>query len=389
MKCRLVLISLVAMISLRAAQPQSPAGPAAIQRIAKSDRSGTAWSVRVPDGALVFTGQIAAADSAGDARAQADKALQALDAVLVEAGSDRTRVVRLNAYVADDRSIVGVQAAVAARFGDAPPAFTLVRTPLSAAGAVVAFEAVAATSRAPSAVEVHGATAAVLPAGGKIFTSGQVVKGADLASSVKLTMAGLHRSVAHLGLKKSDIVQVKAFITPFADHAAAAREVAASFDGAPVPPTVLLEWVSDLFTEIEVVVSARSLPAHAPAPITYDWFPWLTKSPRFSHVGLVTAGTPLIFIGAIEGGDSVGARSQMKTIFERLGSVLFDAGSSYRMLAKATYYLADPQARALLGDIRAVYYDPARPPAASVLDVNGLGLAGRTAMLDIVAVPLK
>lgn len=384
-----VLISFLTMTTLPAAQPQPSAGPAAIQRITKTDRSGTAWSVRVPDSALVFTGQVAASDHSGDSQAQADGALRALDANLAKAGSDLTRVVRLNAYVADDRSIAGVKAAVAARFAAAPPAFTLVRTPLAAAGAKVAFEAVAATSRAPSAVEVLGASAAVLPAGGKIFISGQAIKGTDLASSVKLTMAGLHRSVAHLGLKKSDIAQVKAFITPFGDHAAAAREVAASFDGAPVPPTVMLEWVSELFTEIEIVVSARSLSSAPPEPITYDWFPWLTKSPRYSHVGFVTAGTPLIFIGAIDGAENGDARVQMKLIFERLGSVLFEAGSSYRNLAKATYYLADPQSRALLGDIRGVYFDPTRPPAASALGVNGLGHVGRAAMLDIVAVPVK
>jgi enamine deaminase RidA (YjgF/YER057c/UK114 family) len=100
-------------------------------------------------------------------------------------------------------------------------------------------------------------------------------------------------------------------------------------------------------------------------------------------------GTPLIFVGAVDGGDSNDPRTQMKVIFERLGSVLFDAGSSYRNLAKATYYLAHPTARALLGDIRGVYYDPTRPPAASALNMNGLGYAGRAAMFDIVAVPVK
>ena len=77
----------------------------------------------------------------------------------------------------------------------------------------------------------------------------------------------------------------------------------------------------------------------------------------------------------------------MKAIFERLGSVLFEAGSSYRHLAKATYYLADPKALALLGEIRGVYFDPARPPAASALRVGGLGHPGRAAQLDMIAVP--
>ena len=38
-------------------------------------------------------------------------------------------------------------------------------------------------------------------------------------------MAGLHRSLAHVGLQKSAVVHLKAFIRPFSDHAAARREI--------------------------------------------------------------------------------------------------------------------------------------------------------------------
>ena len=82
-------------------------------------------------------------------------------------------------------------------------------------------------------------------------------------------------------------------------------------------------------------------------------------------------------------------REQLKIIFERLGSTLFEAGGSYRNLVKATYYLGDARARAVLGEIRGVYFDPARPPAASALNVGSLGHAGRAAMLDLIAVPAK
>jgi enamine deaminase RidA (YjgF/YER057c/UK114 family) len=251
----------------------------------------------------------------------------------------------------------------------------------------VAFEAVAVSSLDGADVKITD-NAAVMPAGGKIFISGQAVRGDDLAAAVKATMAGLHRSVAHLGLKKSDVVQVKAFIKPFSEQAVVAREVAASFEGAAAPPVVAMEWVSDQFAEIELVLSARAIAAPA-EKITYAWLPWLTKSTRFCNVTHIAAGTPLIFIGAVDGDGPAEARGQMKTIFERLGSVLFEAGSSYRHMAKATYYLVHPEARTLLGDIRDVYYDPARPPAASALNMNGLGYPGRAAMIDMIAVPAK
>ena len=364
-------------------------GSSSVQRISKSDRSGTAFSVRVPDQPLVFTGQVFAPAGSSNPRVEADAALKALEMTLVKVGASIASVVRLNGYVADDTSVAAVEAAVAARFAGTPPAFTLARSPLTQPLARVAFDAVATTSRAPSTVEIIDASAAVLPAGGKIFISGQVVRGTDLASGAKLTMGGLFRSLEHLGLDRADVVQVKAFIKPFEDHAAASREIAASFGGGRVPPIIIMEWVSDIYTEIELVASARDRAIKAADGIVYTMLPWLTASPRYCHVSQVAAGTPVIFIGAIDGGDGNDPRTQMKTIFERLGSILFEAGSSYRNMAKATYYLNDPIARAMLGDIRAVYYDPTRAPAASALGVNGLGRPGRAAMVDMIAVPIK
>jgi enamine deaminase RidA (YjgF/YER057c/UK114 family) len=381
--------SLVSGQTLPASGKNAPSTTATVQRIPKPENRGLAASVRVPDGPLVFTGQIFASDAAGDARAQTEGALRVLETTLTKGGGDLARVARLNAYVVDERSVAAVEEAVARRFAENPVAFTLVRTPLQVRGALVALEAVGMSSRSPTTVEVMNSNVAILPAGGKIFISGQAERGPDLASAVKATMAGLFRSVEHLGLKRTDIVQVKGFIKPSEQHEIAMREVAASFAGGTVPPTILYEWVSELFTEIEIVVAAKSLPPVANEPITYAWLPWLTKSPRYCHVTHIMPGTPMIFVGAVDGGDANDPRTQMKVIFERLGSVLFEAGSSYRNLAKATYYLAHPTARALLGDIRGVYYDPTRPPAASALNMNGLGYPGRAAMFDIVAVPVK
>ena len=79
----------------------------------------------------------------------------------------------------------------------------------------------------------------------------------------------------------------------------------------------------------------------------------------------------------------------MKLIFERIGSALYEAGSSYRNLVKATYYLSGAKARTELGDIRGVYYDPARAPAASALESLSLGSPGRTALIDLIAFPVK
>ncbi|MFZ9747444.1 MAG: RidA family protein [Opitutaceae bacterium] len=357
-------------------------------RLPRPDQPGTAWSVRVADRPLVFTAAVTApAPAAADAEARA--ALAEVDAVVRAAGGDPAGILRLNALVAADADLAAVEAAVARRFAAAPVAFTLVRTPLATAGRRVAFEAVAPAGGEPTAVVHAGGQAAVLPAGGKVFVSGQAEKGADVAEAVRRTMTGLHRTLAHLGLGAADVVQIKAFLAPFADHAAAVREVAASFGGRPVPPLVLVEWVSSLPAEIELIAAARNLPAPPGDRVAWLPLPWLSVSPRYCRVAHVGAGVPLIFLGGIDGEGGGDPRGQMKRIFERIGSALYEAGSSYRNLVKATYYLGDARARTELGDIRGVYFDPTRAPSASALEVRSLGQPGRGARIDLIAFPVR
>lgn len=363
------------------------AAEAEVRRLPAAGRPGVAHAVTVPAGALLLTGQIFSKDLAGGDRSQSEGAADELRGLLAEAGADFLQVARITAYVADESAVPAVEAVVAERFTATPVAFSLVRTPLAVSGAKVAFEAVARVRTAEKGV-VRRERSAVLPIGGKIFISGQAEKGTDVASAVRLTMAGLHRSLAHVGLKKSDVVQVKAFIRPFGDHDAARREVVASFDGEAAPPIVLIEWQSELFAEIELVAAAPALVAKPGETVVHSWLPWLTASPRYCNIAHVPDGVPLIFLSAVDGGTG-DDRAQMKRIFERVGSVLFDAGSSYRHLAKATYYLGGAPSRGLLGDIRGVYFDPTRPPAASALQVAAFGHAGRKAEIEMIAVPVK
>lgn len=344
-------------------------------------------AVRVADAPLVFTGPVSGAYRGADAAEHVKSALAALEVVLTTAGSGLDRVARLNVIVAPEVDAAAVRAALLKQIS-MRPALTLAHSPLTSAGAGVALDAVALAATGGETVRIVSPEAAILPQGAKIFISGQAERGGDLATATRLTMAGLVRSLAHLGLKPSDVVQVRAFITPFAQHTEAAREIAATF-GGKAPPTVLLEWVSDLYAEIEIVVSARALGTGPAGPISHAWLPWLTASPRYCHVAHVSAGTPLIYLAGIDGGETGDARAQMKTTFERIGSTLFDAGSSYRHLAKATYYLGSGAPRTVLGTIRDVYYDPQRPPAASALEVKRVGLPGRTATIDLIAVPVK
>src|SRR5688572_18433319 len=77
----------------------------ALDRVGIDKSRGIAASVRVADVPLVFTGQVFARNMSAHAGAQADDALRELGEVLVRAGAELSGLVRLAAYVADDRSV--------------------------------------------------------------------------------------------------------------------------------------------------------------------------------------------------------------------------------------------------------------------------------------------
>jgi enamine deaminase RidA (YjgF/YER057c/UK114 family) len=170
---------------------------------------------------LLFTGQVFAGDHSGDARSQADRALQALGATLVKAGADLSRVVRLTGYVADDKSMAGVEAAIAARFADAAPAVTLVRTPLS----VRCGRCVQPWRRVPGPAAVESSIPPPPSARGrKDLHSGRPT--GNRPPPLRLTMAGLP-TVAHL-TGRSRHRSSQGLIKPVANDAVALGEVAAS-----------------------------------------------------------------------------------------------------------------------------------------------------------------
>ena len=228
-----------------------------------------------------------------------------------------------------------------------------------------------------------------MPAGGKVFVAGQSNPGPGLAGSVMAIMPNLFRALEAVGLTKADVVQVKAFIKPFTDHAAAIAEVKTSFGETPMPPLILIEWTTDTPSEIELVASAPALSRPQNDAAAYPPLPGLSASPVFSRMATVAAGSPLIFTSGFDGGSEGTARAQWKRVFDELGQVLFDSGSSFRHMVKATYFLHDDKAREMLGAIRGVYYDPSRPPSASALDVTRMARPGRLVMLDMIAVPVK
>jgi len=396
--CGVVLHFAVVSLSFSIVQGAAPT----LRRELDPSDASVARSVRAADGPLAWTGQIYGWNDAGtvggSAAHQAESALARLRIALAAAGSDFERVVRINAYVVTDEIAPVLVAALKKGFAGHMPSLTVVATPLAESGALLALDAVAAVATPATKLSVlavdglppkaTGRHVSVVPAGRKVFISGQAEPAENLRLATRLTMASLGRSLAHLGVEKTAVVQVKAFLQPFAQHRETVEEIAAFFEGGPVPPVVLMAWTSELPTEIELVAAGGT--ARAPVagePIWFSTLPNLAASPRFSRAAIVEPGVPLIFTSGLVGSAGEGARAELRDIFAQLGSLLFDAGSSYRYLVKATYFNRDAMGPKVLAEVRGVYFDPTRPPAASSVGVSTLGVAGRVSSLDMIAVP--
>ncbi len=77
---------------------------------------------------------------------------------------------------------------------------------------------------------------------------------------------------------------------------------------------------------------------------------------------------------------------QARDVFAQLQTILDQTGSDMQHLAKASYYVFDDDAGRGFDRVRPVFFDPQRPPAASKVMVYGVGQAGRTLTMDMIAV---
>lgn len=335
-----------------------------------------------------------------DVERQTQAVLDHLEAALKPAGSGLDRLVKVNVYLAraDDRD--GFQAVFARRMAVAGgrPAVGYVVTALPRPRVLLGLDAVAVSDKEPAkpgaverfnhidlSVQRAGNHIAVLPAGGRLFISGQAEPGDNLAEATRKTLEGLDATLKHFGLTKAQVVQAKAFLQPMESVGEAESEVLDYFGPAAVPPLSFVEWKSSPKQpiEIELVVAAGR---HADnEPVEYLAAPHLKQSPVFSRVVRVNRGN-LIYTAGLHGAAGTSGGDQVGAIFDLLGKVLKESGSDFRHLAKATYYVSDEESSRALNEIRPKLYDPARPPAASKAMVVGVGPAGRSVTLDMIAV---
>jgi enamine deaminase RidA (YjgF/YER057c/UK114 family) len=368
--------------ALRAAEPVS---------IEPDRATGSSRAVVVGDVALAHTAQMLPPTGESKADVQVEKVLGNLHAALKKADSSLDRAVKLNFYIARDDVVPVVEKALARRFKDrSKPAVSFVTGTLSQMGALVSADAIAVSAlpvtagRAKKVQAAQGASVAVLPPGPVVYISGQAEKGATLAEATRKTLASLRSTLRFLSLDLPQVVQVKSFVHPMTKLDEVRREITAVFGKDSVPPLVFVEWQARDSIEIELI-AASGPPKVKPADaVEYLTPPGMKASPIYSRVCRINHGKR-VYVSGLSGEGKDGA-AEVKAVFASLGDILKKAGSDYRHLVKATYYVATDDASRQLNALRPNYYDPKRPPAASKAAVAGTGRKGRGITLDMIAV---
>jgi enamine deaminase RidA (YjgF/YER057c/UK114 family) len=190
----------------------------------------------------------------------------------------------------------------------------------------------------------------------------------------------------YLGLDRSRVVRLKAFMQPMTAESVALveRAVAEFFGGVDASPLSVVAWKSTLETPIEIEMVASGQGPVGP-PVEYLTPPFLKVSPLYSRVARVGAG-PLIYLSSLHGAPKTTGAVEVESIFDTLGGILAEAGCDMRHLVKATYYVSDDVVSRALNEIRPRYYDPKRPPAASKAFVAGVGVPGKAIVVDMIGV---
>ena len=405
----LAIVWMAAPYAVRAQDAAPPAAPAppvpaagSVQYLPLDAPAGMSQAVIVENKALVHTRQLFPVDQAGNLvggdslEKQIEQVLTNLDTVLQAAGSGLNQLVRVHVYAIEPATVDQVRDQLSKRLDPAVrPAITSVLTPIPNREARVAIDAIAVANDAAPAVvlqrceAVHGdadcADTAVLPAGGVAYLSGVPAEGGLTTSAIDKSMVTLGRTLEQLHLTSAHIIQLKVSLKPATSAEETLQVLKKYFPGQLTPPVVFVEWIAQAPVEIELVAQLPPQADAAAESVRYYNPPEFRPLPTFSRVALAQ-GTRSIYTSSLFSREAGRGEEQASDVFAQLQSILEQAGGDMQHLAKATYYVSDDDAGRGFDRVRLRYFDPQRPPAASKVMVYGMGKAGRSLTMDMIAV---
>ncbi|MEX2565026.1 MAG: RidA family protein [Cyclobacteriaceae bacterium] len=376
-----------------------------ITYIEPNDETGSSLATVVRDVPLAFTDQIFPLDESGnligstDIDEQVIQVFKNMERMLESAGTDLGNLLRLNIYLQHENHSKQVLEKIRILLPEGSfPAITLINAGQPREKVLLTMDAVAtapSTSVGDGVVSLllteglfgksNRSGVALLPPGRKVFISGQAEPGENLLEASDKTMQNLFATLAYIGASAKDVVQIKAFINPIEDAAEVEEVIAAFFRGQKVPPIVMVEWLQEQSkAEIELIASAPESQKEKES-VSYYAPPWMSQATTFSRVVDVKKGG-LFFTSGLYAEEGDDEESRARNLFRTLTRVLQKAGSDYDHLVKATYYPSHEKGREGLVNVRTEYYNPVKPPAASLIRIQGTGRKGVYLNVDMIGV---
>ncbi|MBA63203.1 MAG: hypothetical protein CMJ76_12670 [Planctomycetaceae bacterium] len=344
--------------------------------------TGKTIASTVEDVSQVHSGQLLA----DDADALWNVTQSWLDQTKTESGG----IVKLNLYASSADQLRKLESTVASRFakGQCPPICSLVT--LLPQEKRVALDLVAIGGHESQDVRTlkRGKEGArVLPAGKRIYISGQAARNDDLQLATKETITGLLESVRYLNRSNEDIICLKAFVNEMAGVDRVYQAAVEVFGQGKEPPLVCVEWQSSVSVpiEIEMIVWGGEADPNLPV-LEYKTVLDLPASPVFSRVCQINSGPTIYIAGLYSSADN--AELEVKQSYGLLRKTLAATNSDMKHLVKATYYVTDGATSSALGSLRTKLYSPTRPPAASKATVAVIGSHHQRFLMDMIAVPM-
>jgi enamine deaminase RidA (YjgF/YER057c/UK114 family) len=271
-------------------------------------------------------------------------------------------VLQIRAFVAGSGDLRRVRELVSETFTDRRqplPVLSLIQAgglPLD--GAQVVLEAIAAGKK-----DLHPGGLAFIPA--QAFFSASPLD--PVAPLVEQSLTRLRQAVGAAGADASDVLRVTCFLSSLDNIAATRQLVEASYARAALNYMQAQRASMRGMAACEAVAGLRGPPPRtgAESPIAVVTAP---------HV--VLTGTQVSF--GYEGSDA-------RLAFERLGKALEPAGSNLHEVAFAHFYPVSQKIEDQIQALRPAFFDAAHPPAASLVQIEGLSSLDAGFAMDVVA----
>ena len=285
-----------------------------------------------------------------------------------------SRIIHLRAFVAGSGDTRRVQSVVSEVFTERKqplPSLSVLqvgRLPIQGAQVVIEWVAETKEPRNPS---------------GLAFISGQAVASGEEALEVaplaRRSIGRIRSALSGLGLAEQDVLRATCYCSSLRDSIDVQRAMLEAFHGAALTHVQLRRDYTRAFVSCEAIARLRK-PVGEPLRFVNPEKP--AESPDSSQTVLVGAKR-LAFSGAqlaFEYQDS-----DVRLAFERLGHSLEKSGSAFSGVAMARFYPLFGAVAAKIREHRFEFFDPARPPAMTMVEPEGLPSLDASFAMDVVA----